>query len=158
MPNSKGFTLKFNREVMKSMPTTNRPKTRGRGFSLGALTVFAIVLAIIMGKLPNPLDRFFEIGPGMYCTLSKVVVASKSQRLQQTIKSVLDNDGKLTLANMASIWPVYMQSIPSGMTVPVSGAGGLEFERQRLVSLVFAQPKRVVPTFSSWPGTVLDYP
>lgn len=139
-------------EGNESMSVAKQSDVRRRGLGLGMVVLCLVLAAVLMGKIPNPLDRYFEIGPGMYRTLSEVVVASKSAQLQRTIKDVLDDDGKLTLANMAGIWPVYMQAIPVGMSLPVSGAGGIDAERQRLVQLVFAHPKRTIPTLPTWPG------
>jgi hypothetical protein len=122
--------------------TNHRPR-------LGILVALIgfLILALVTGKLPNPLDRFFEIDAAMYHTLGEVVVASKSTPLQATIKAALDDDGKLTLANMSRIWPVYMKAIPDGMTVPAAGAGELAAERERMISLVQAKPKRSAWTF-----------
>lgn len=120
---------------------------RRPGLGILVVLIGLWVLSIATGKLPNPLDRFFEIDAVMYHTLHEVAVASKSVPLQATIKAALDDDGKLTLANMARIWPVYMKAIPDGMTVPVAGAGELDAERERMISLVQAKPQRSAWTF-----------
>jgi len=125
------------------MQSTNRRP----GLGILVVLVGLWVLSIVTGKLANPLDRFFEIDAVMYHTLHEVTVASKSAPLQATIKAALDDDGKLTLANMSRIWPVYMKAIPDGMTVPATGAGELAAERERMISLVQAKPQRSAWTF-----------
>lgn len=120
-----------------------------QGMGFGALPLGLLLVALLMGNLPNPLERFFEIGPSMYRTLGQVVIRSESARLKSAIKSALDADGKLTQANMAGIWPVYMKDIPVGMALPVDGAGAIEVERERLIKLVAARPSRSVWTFWS---------
>jgi hypothetical protein len=105
------------------------------------ITLALLLLGIIFGKLPNPLGRFFEMDASMYHTIGAVLVASKSAPLQRELKHVLDEDGKLTQANMDRIWPIYMKSIPNGFQLPAPGAADLSTERQRLISQVAAHPQ-----------------
>lgn len=106
------------------------------------ILMIALSVGVVLGKVPNPLDRYFEIAPSMYRTLAAVVVASKSVPLELALKDALDKDGKLTQANMEPIWRIYEGAIPDGFTFPAQGAKAVEVERQALISLVGARPKR----------------
>lgn len=130
------------------MTEAKQPNSRwNRPFSIA----FGLLLiGIFLGKVPNPLERYFEIAPGLYRTIHDVNAASKSIALQNVLKETLDRDGKLTQANMEPIWPVYTAAIPNGFALGGGAeASDRDTERQRLIAAVGAQPQHVVSTFLS---------
>lgn len=104
--------------------------------SLIPAAMVVLMVAIVVGKVPNPVDRFVELDATMYHTLAAVLVASKSPRLHYALREALDQDGKLTQANMKKVWPAYYDALPNGFSIPVPGAADRALERQRLIDLV----------------------
>ncbi|MFK4706186.1 hypothetical protein ABIC83_003025 [Roseateles asaccharophilus] len=116
-------------------------KKKFSGLGLAAFVLFAVLL--FTDRIPNPLERYFEIGPGLYHTLGRAVDASRNHRLQFALKEALEKDGKLTQHNMRPIWPVYMDALPDGFVLNQGGEKDRDTERRLLIEKVGATPAAV---------------
>lgn len=111
-------------------------KTKNGTIAFAALALFWVLL--LTDRIPNPMDRFFEVGARLYYTMSRAVDASHSSQLRVMLKETLEKDGKLTMHNMRPIWPVYMASLPNGFVTNEGGEQDLATERRLLMARVGA--------------------
>lgn len=114
--------------------------TKKKFSGLGLAAFLLVAVLILTDRIPNPLERYFEIGPGMYHTLGRAVDASRTHRLQFMLKEALEKEGKLTQHNMRPIWDVYTDSLPDGFVLNQGGEKDLDTERQLLMEKVGARP------------------
>jgi hypothetical protein len=116
--------------------------TASKRAGISGLLFGLFIAAAVFGWIPNPLERYWEAGPGIYHEYGKVYLATSSTRYKEALKDVLDRDGRLTQGNMKPLWRLYEDAMPNGYELGTGdGDNDVATERQGLIALVGAHPK-----------------
>lgn len=98
------------------------------------LAYFALVM---IGTLPNPADRYFEVGANNYRMLSDTYVHGTHQ-YRAAVEAALKADGKVTLASYNNLSEIWSRTVKTPYQIPQLDATTVEQERNRLLNLVGA--------------------
>lgn len=108
--------------------------------TLLTFTFFAYSALVFFGTLPNPLDRYVEVGASNYRLLADgYSIGTPQYRL--AVEAALIADGKITLATYSPLFGLWGQSLTTPYQMPRLEPESLEHERARLVRLIEASRK-----------------